>query len=233
MGIQVVILAGGLATRLGELTKMRPKSMVEICNKPFLAYQLELLRANGIIDVVLCIGHLGIQIIDTFGDGSKFGVHIRYSVEDKALGTAGALKNAESLLGIIFFIMYGDSYLFLNFPRVMSHFLSQGKLGLTTVFRNHDAYVGSNMVISGNKVLKYSKTEKFEDMVYIDYGASIFKKEALCLVPENHVYSLEDLFTRLIEKEELLAFEVYDRFYEIGSPQGLNDFAAFEKGQKT
>jgi NDP-sugar pyrophosphorylase family protein len=70
-------------------------------------------------------------------------------------------------------------------------------------------------------------------MVYIDYGASIFKKEALRLVPENHVYSLEDLFTRLIEKEELLAFEVYDRFYEIGSPQGLNDFAAFEKGQKT
>ena len=129
MGIQVVILAGGLATRLGELTKMRPKSMVEICNKPFLAHQLELLRANGIIDIVLCIGHLGIQIMDTFGDGSKFGMHIRYSVENKPLGTAGAIKNAESLLGNTFFVMYGDSYLFLNFPQVMSYFMSQNKLG--------------------------------------------------------------------------------------------------------
>ena len=66
--------------------------MVEILDKPFLAYQLELLRASGIIDIVLCIGHLGIQIMDTFGDGGKFGLHIRYSVEDKPLGTGGALK---------------------------------------------------------------------------------------------------------------------------------------------
>ena len=205
--------------------------MVEILDKPFLAYQLELLRASGIIDIVLCIGHLGIQIMDTFGDGGKFGLHIRYSVEDKPLGTASALKNAGPLLGNTFFVMYGDSYLFLDFPQVMSYFLLQDKLGLATVFRNHDAYAGSNMVISDNRVLKYSKFEKSKDMVYIDYGASLFKKEALQLVPENHTYSLEDLFIRLIEKEELLAFEVNDRFYEIGSPQGLKDFEAFIKGQ--
>ena len=232
MGIQAVILAGGLATRLGELTTKCPKSMVKLLDKPFLTYQLELLRASGIIDIVLCIGHLGIQIMDTFRDGSKFGMHIRYSAEDKPLGTAGALKHAESLLAKPFFVMYGDSYLFLDLPKVMSYFLSQDKLALATVFRNQDAYVRSNMVIRGNMVLEYNKLKKSKDMVYIDYGASIFTKEALHLVPENHVYSLEDLFIRLIEKEQLLAFEVNDRFYEIGSPQDLKDFEAFVKGQR-
>ena len=233
MGIQVVILAGGLATRLGELTINRPKSMLGILKKPFLAYQLELLREERITDIVLCIGHLGTQIKEFFGDGNKFGVHISYSIEDKPLGTAGALKQAESLLGNTFFVMYGDSYLFLNFPQVQSYFISQNKLGLATVFRNHNAYDLSNMVISGNRVLKYSKAENFNNMVYIDYGASIFKKKALQLVPENRAYSLDDLFIRLIEKEQLLAFEVNHRFYEIGSPQGIKDFEAFVKGQRT
>jgi NDP-sugar pyrophosphorylase family protein len=232
MDIQVVILAGGLATRLGELTRNRPKSLVEILHKPFLAYQLELLSAKGITDVVLCIGHLGAQIKETFGDGRKYGVHISYSIEDKLLSTAGAIKNAESLLSNVFFVMYGDSYLFLDFQKVLAYFISQNKLGLATVYRNHDSYDKSNMVIDGNMVVKYSKTEKTKDMVYIDYGASIFRKEVLQLVPENHLYSLEDLFIRLIKMEQLLAFEVSDRFYEIGSQQGLRDFEEFAKGMR-
>ena len=229
MDVQVVIIAGGLATRLGALTKNRPKSMVEIRNRPFLAYQLELLRYQEITDIILCIGHLGTQIKEFFSDGSKYGVHINYSVEDKPLGTAGALKNAEPLLDNIFFVMYGDSYLFLNFPQVQSYFISQNKLALATVYRNHGSYGRSNMVINGNMVTKYSKLEKSNDMVYIDYGASVFNKKALQLIPENHACSLEDFFIRLIEKKQLLAFEVDHRFYEIGSPQGLKDFKAFVK----
>ena len=229
MGMQVVILAGGLATRLGELTKNRPKSLVEIVDKPFLAYQLELLKAKGITDVVICIGHLGAQIRDTFGDGRKYGVHISYSIENKPLGTAGAIKNAEALLNNFFFVMYGDSYLFLDFQAVQPYFMLQDKLGLVTVYRNNNSYDKSNMVIDGNMVKKYSKTEKTKDMVYIDYGASIFRKEAFKLVPENQTYSLEDIFIRLIDMEQLLAFEVDDRFYEIGSPHGLRDFEEFAK----
>jgi N-acetyl-alpha-D-muramate 1-phosphate uridylyltransferase len=227
MEIQVVILAGGLATRLGEITKNRPKSLVAILNKPFLAYQLELLRAKGITDVVLCVGHLGAQIRETFSDGSKYGMRISYSIEEKPLGTAGALKNAKSLLGDVFFVMYGDSYLFLDFLKVQSFFKSQNKLGLVTVYRNDDTYDRSNMAINGNVVVKYSKIEKTKDMVYIDYGTSIFRKEALQFVPENNFNSLEDLFNHLIKMRQLLAFEVNDRFYEIGSPQGLKDFEEF------
>ena len=231
MGIQVVILAGGFATRLGQLTINRPKSLVDILGKPFLAYQLELLQAGGVTDIVLCTGHLGKQIQENFGDGSKYGAHIRYSQEDKPLGTAGALKNAEYLLKDSFFVIYGDSYLFLDIPKIMSYFVAQNKLGLDTVFKNNDAYDKSNIVIKGNMVTGYSKTEKTKDMVYIDYGAAIFRKEALQLTPEKSYSSLEDLFLRLIERQQLLAFEVKERFYEIGSPQGLKDFAEFAQNQ--
>jgi NDP-sugar pyrophosphorylase family protein len=227
MDIQVVILAGGLATRLGELTKNRPKSLVEIFDKPFLAYQLELLKTNGITDVVICIGHLGAQIEQIFGDGSQYGVHIRYSRENKPLGTAGALKNAESLLLKNFFVMYGDSYLSLDFPQVFSYFISRNKLGLDTVFRNNDSFDNSNIVFKNNLVTGYSKVEKTKDMVYIDYGAAVFNKLVLHLIPENQAYSLEDLFIRLVGMKQLLAFEVHERFYEIGSPQGLKDFEVF------
>ena len=218
-----------MATRLGELTKKRPKSLVEVLDKPFLAYQLELLKSNGITDIVLCIGHLGTQIKDTFGDGSKYGVRINYSLEEIPLGTAGALKNAESLLRDTFYVMYGDSYLFLDFRKIMSYFLAQNKLGLDTVLKNHDSYDKSNTAINGNMVTKYSKVDKSPDMIYIDYGATLFKKDVLQLIPEKQKYALEDVFVRLIEMKQLLAFEVNARFYEIGSLQGLKDFEAYAR----
>ena len=231
MDIQVVILAGGLATRLGELTKNRPKSLIEILNKPFLEYQLEFLKANGITDVVLCIGHLGAQIQETFGDGSKYGLHISYSLEETPLGTAGALKNAGTLLHDKFFVMYGDSYVFLDFQKIYSWFLSQNKLSLDTVYKNHNSFDKSNTAISGNLITKYSKVDQTKDMVYIDYGVTLYKKEVLELIPARQKYALEDVFVRLIEMKQLLAWDVKERFYEIGSLQGLHDFEAFAKSK--
>jgi len=222
--VQIVILAGGQGTRLGDLTKDRPKSMVLIRGRPFLEYQLELLKAQGITDVVLCIGYLGEQIERYFGDGQRIGLDIRYSQEDRPLGTTGALKNAELLLNNTFFTMYGDSYLSLDFRQVMSHFQSHRKLALMTVYRNHDTYDKSNTTIQGDLVKKYSKQERTPDMVYIDYGANIFRKEVLSLIPENQFCRMEELFPRLIEREEL--------FYEIGSLRGLKDFQQYVGGQR-
>ena len=229
--MQVAILAGGLATRLGDLTKNQPKSMLEIHGGPFLEYQLELLREGGVNNIILCIGHMGEQIERHFGDGMKYGVNIQYNLEDKPLGTAGALKKAEALLDDVFFTMYGDSFLFLDFSLIMSYFKSQNKLALMTVYKNYDCYDKSNTAVEGNLVKNFSKKEKTKDMVYIEYGANIFKKEALKMIPDNQPYSLDDLFPRLVEKEELLAFEVKERFYEIGSLQGLKDFEEYIKGR--
>ncbi len=228
--MQVAILAGGLATRLGGLAKNWPKSMLQIQGKPFLEYQLEFLKRGEIEDIVLCVGHMGEQIEQYFGDGRKYGVKIRYSREDKPLGTAGALKRAEKLLDDPFFTMFGDSFINLDFGRVMAHFNSQNKPALMTVYKNHDRYGRSNTEIEGTLVKKFSKKEKTADMVYIEYGVDLFRKEALDMIPENEPYSLDDLFPRLIEREELLAFEVNDRFYEIGSLQGLREFERFIKG---
>ena len=227
--MQMAILAGGFATRLGNLTEDRPKSMVEVQGKPFLEYQLDMLKKGGINNIVLCLGHMGEQIERYFVNGRKYGINIQYSFEDRLLGTAGALKKAEVLLDDIFFTMYGDSYLFLNFSRVKSYFEYRNKLALMTVNKNYDQYDKSNTVIQGNLVKKFSNKEKTEDMAYIEYGVNIFNKEVLKMIPENQFYSLDDLFTRLIEMGELLAFEVKERFYEIGSPQGLKDFEKYAK----
>jgi len=206
--------------------------MVKVWGKPFLEYQLEVLRRGGIEDIILCIGHMGEQIERHFGNGSKYGVNIEYSTEDKLLGTAGALKKAEALLNGRFFTMYGDSYLFLDFSLVMSYFESRNKLALMTVYKNYDRYDKSNTIVEEGLVKKFSKKERTRDMVYIEYGANIFKKEALEMIPENQFYSLDDFFPSLIKMEELLAFEVKERFYELGSPQGFEEFKTYIRGAK-
>jgi NDP-sugar pyrophosphorylase family protein len=230
--MQVAILTGGLATRLGDLTRNQPKSMLKIRGKIFLEYQLEMLKRADIKDIVLCIGHMGEQIERQFGNGRNYGVNIRYSLEDKLLGTAGALKKAEDLLNEVFFTMYGDSYLFLDFTEVIRYFQSQNKLALMTVYKNYDRYDRSNTVVEGSLVKNFSKKERTENMVYIEYGANILNKEALRMIPENQFYSLDDLFPHLIEMDELLAFEVKERFYEIGSPQGVKEFEEYIEGAK-
>lgn len=231
--MQIAILAGGLATRLRPHTEKIPKSLVKIYGKPFLEYQIDLLRKQGIKDIVLCLGYLGEQIQEYFGDGKRFGVKIWYSYErEQLLNTAGALKNAENLLKDEFFVMYGDSYLFLDFHTIASYFHQFKKLALMVVYKNYDRYDKSNIVIEGNLVKKYSKKVKTKDMVYIDYGASLLRKEVLDLVPKNTPYSLEELFSKLISRKEVLAFEVKKRFYEIGSKKGLVEFQKFISGKR-
>jgi MurNAc alpha-1-phosphate uridylyltransferase len=226
--MQVAILAGGLATRLKPLTDNLPKSLVTIEGRTFLEYQLDFLKAGGVTDIVLCVGYLGEQIERYCGDGSKFGVRIRYSREgDTLLGTAGALKKARELLEDEFFVMYGDSYLFLDFANLMCYFKDQNKLALMTVYKNRGRYDKSNTVVAGNLVQRYSKQARNGAMDYIDYGANILRKQALELVPAGRPYSLEELFPVLIEREELLAYEVKERFYQIGSPEGLQEFKKY------
>jgi len=229
--VQVVILAGGLATRLRPITEKIPKSLIEIQGKPFLEYQINLLKADGVKDILLCLGYLGEQIEERFGNGSKYGVNIKYIYDGKKLlGTAGALKKANKLLQEEFFLMYGDSYLPLNYLNIMSWYKKNDKLGLMVVFKNHDQYDKSNVSVEGNLVKSYSKINKMPDMVYIDYGASILKKDTLSFIPEDEIFPLENLFIHLIAQRQLLAYEVTERFYEIGSVKGIDEFRRYIRG---
>ena len=223
--MQVVILAGGLATRLRSITNKISKSMIRINEKPFLEYQIELLKKNNLTDILLCIGHLGGQIKDYFGNGKNWGVRLSYSEEkENLLGTGGALKKAESLVEDEFFVMYGDSYLILDYQEIADYFHNFDKQGLMVVYKNYNKFDKSNVVVKNGFVKVYNKRDSSPEMVYIDEGISILKKEILSDFPPHTPFPLDRIFQRLISKKELLAFETKQRFYEIGSWQGLNDF---------
>jgi NDP-sugar pyrophosphorylase family protein len=228
--MQAVIIAGGLGTRLGSLTSNQPKSMIQILGKPFIEYQFDLLTKSSVTDVVLCLGYQGKQITDYCGDGCKFGVDLKYSFEEKSLDTAGALKLAAPLLQDYFFTLYGDSYVFIDFKEMMSVLKSKKRIGVMSVYQNHDRFDKSNTAVSDGRVTFYSK-EKRENLKYIDYGVNLFRKDVLQLIPEEEPYSMGALFNRLIEQNELLAYDVKKRFYEIGSVNGLTEFTEYVKGE--
>ena len=223
--MQAVILAGGLGTRLLPLTQSIPKSMVPVCGRSFLTYQLEYLAHHGIRDVILCVGHLGSRIESHFGDGRRFGVTIRYGRDgDWLLGTAGAIKNVEHLLDSAFFVTYGDSYTVVDFATIMEHFVRRDRLGLMVVFKNEGRWDRSNVVVDGEYVRVYDKQHTHSAMRYIDFGVSLFRRTVFQNVPQGVPVDLNDINQRLIAQQQLLAYETRDRFYQIGSVAGLREF---------
>lgn len=225
--MQAVILAGGLGTRLLPITRTIPKAMIPVRGRPFLEYQLALLKHHGVTDIILCIGYLGDMLESHFGDGSRLGVSIRYGREgDRLLGTAGALRNVEGLLDEDFFVTYGDGYLAMDYQRAMAYFRQRHRLGLMVVYKNRDRYERSNVVVRGQFIAAYDKHSKLRGMEYIDFGVSILRKEAIRQVGPGRASSLEELYAGLITQQQLLAHRARHRFYEIGSPQGLSEFEA-------
>lgn len=218
----VALLVGGYARRLYPVTRTIPKAMLTVAGKPFMAHQLALLKKNGITKVVVCSGYLSKQIEDFVGDGKEFGLSVNFSIDgEKLLGTGGAIKKALPLLGDIFFIMYGDSYLTIDFKAVYDFFLSQNKKGLMTILRNRDDWDKSNIIFRNGKIINYDKKEKTRDMEYVDYGLSILKESAFDNAGNEEVFDLAELYKSLIAKEQMIGYEVKNRFYEIGSALGL------------
>lgn len=227
--MQAVILAGGLATRLGPLAQDCPKSMIRIEDKPFLEYQLELLEKKGVREVVLCVGHLGDPIESYFKDGSRLHLKIRYSREgEPLLGTGGAVRNAFSVLEDAFFVMYGDSYLMLDYAAIWRAFQAGAQEGLMVVFHNESRYDRSNVRLEKGYVTHYGFDK---DAVYIDEGISVLRKEFFRSFPEGRAFALGEVFQKLIQGRQLRAYETSQRFYEIGSPSGLEEFRMFMKNQ--
>lgn len=218
----VAILAGGLATRLQPLTKSIPKALITVAGEPFVTHQLRLLYSRGIRQAVLCVGYLGEAIAAELGDGKRFGMKIDYSFDGpRLLGTGGALKRAADKLGDRFFVLYGDSYLPIDYTRVAKAFHESGKAALMTVYKNEDRWDRSNVWFDGNKIRCYDKMESLSEMRHIDYGLGVLRTDALANWPENEPFDLADVYRDLIAENQLAGFEVTQRFYEIGSTEGL------------
>jgi len=222
----VAILAGGLATRLRPLTEKIPKALIELNGEPFVYHQLRLLRHSGIKNVVLCVAYRGKDIEKCVGDGSRFGLRIEYSYDGDALrGTGGAIRHALPKLGELFFVMYGDSYLECDYAEIKSSFVSSGKNGLMTVYRNLGLWDKSNVEFVSGEVVSYDKVHQTPRMEYIDYGLGVFRQSAFLSFPEDKPFDLVQVFQSLLARRELAAFEVAQRFYEIGSREGIEELA--------
>ncbi len=225
-----VILAGGLATRLRPLTEGIPKALIEVAGHPFLWHQLTLLKRRGIRRVVLSVGYLGERIRQTFGNGSALGIMIDYSFDGpKLLGTAGAIRQALPLLPEDFFVLYGDSYLTCDYSAVEAAFRRAGLPGLMTVYHNEGLYDSSNVEYDGRRIVRYDKQNRTPAMRYVDYGLGAFHRSVFAAIPAGEVRDLAKVYKDLLSAGSLAAFEVHERFYEMGSPEGLRDTAKFLK----
>jgi NDP-sugar pyrophosphorylase family protein len=224
--LPTAILAGGLATRLGDLTKSAPKSLLPVAGEPFIHHQLRLLQQNGVRDVVVCAGHLGEQIEAVVGDGARFGLTVRWSCDGPTLlGTGGALRKALPFLGTRFMVIYGDSYLDTNYMEVQAAFLNSGKKALMAVYRNEGKYDICNAVFEKDMVTIYNKRMKSTNMHWIDYGLSYLYADVIKEWPSEN-FDLSDLYASLAQNGNLAGYEIKSRFYEIGSISGIEDLNA-------
>lgn len=234
-----VILAGGLGTRIREVSAGRPKALVPVGGRPFIDHQLELLAASGVADVVLSIGYGGAELQRHVGAGAAFGLNVRYVDEGKELkGTAGALRLAldQGALGEAFAVLYGDSYLPIELAPVSDAFRASGLPALMTVYRNEDRWDKSNAVLAGDRVVLYDKHgahPSAEERHWIDYGLSVLSAGVIEeRVEPGAVVDLADVYHDLSVEGKLAGLEVEERFYEVGTPEGLAELERYLAGKR-
>ena len=222
-----MILAGGLGTRLWPLTREIPKPMAPVAGVPYLEHQLRVLAKQNIKDIVLLIGYLGEQIEAYFGDGRALGLQLRYAREVTPLGTGGGLREARELLSPTFLVIYGDSYLPINYADVLKRLEDSPATGIVAVYNNNlgNTTVENNIAIDDERrVIRYNKGTADPSLTHVEAGVLAFRRQVVELIPADGVSSLEkEVFPKLIARGSLLAYPTNQRFYDIGTPDRLNE----------
>lgn len=230
--MECLILAGGLGTRMRATEPELPKALLPVAGRPFAHWQLSWLATQG-VDVVYSVGHKADQIRQYVGDGAQWGISVRFVEEDEGLlGTGGAVRLAvdRGAVGERFFVLYGDAYLRIELKTVDRKFRDASDAALMTVLKNDDQWDRSNVVYRDGRVLKYAKgrTDRPKEMQYIDYGLSELARDIVeTCIPATRPYDLGTMFTRLSSERRLGGYEAHERFYEVGSPEGVRDLEDF------
>ena len=236
--LPIVVLAGGLATRLRPVTETIPKSLIEINDEPFVIHQLRLFQQKGVQQVHFCLGFLG-EKVEALVKSSSFFHHmnITFSFDgEKLLGTGGSIVKAFKFLPETFFVTYGDSYLNIDYEAIHQTFIATKKdtdEALMTVFKNQGQWDTSNVVFEKQRVIIYSKKNKVPEMEYIDYGFNILSKKNFEGYSSETTFGLEVIHEDLSQQNKLIGFEVKQRFYEVGSFSGIEDFSNYLKSKNT
>src|SRR6266480_7770587 len=218
----VAILAGGLAERLRPATNKTPKALLSVAGEPFLIHQLRLLHSQGLRRIVLCVGYLGEMIKAELGDGTSLDMQIAYSFDGRTLlGTGSALKRALPKLGEQFLVIYGDSYMPVDYSAIVEAFVRSKKPALMTVFKNEGRWDASNVWFEAGEIHRYDKKLRTAEMRHIDYGIAVLSPEVFASFPDDRAFDLADVYSDLVSEKQMAAYEVKQRFYEIGSREGL------------
>ena len=235
--LPIIVLAGGLATRLRPVSQTLPKSLIPINDVPFVLHQLNLFEKNGFIRVHFCLGFLG-EMVEEIVVQSRFNdvLEISFSYDgDTLLGTGGAIRKVVELFEESFFVTYGDSYLDIDFNKLESSFQSKKTdefVALMSVFKNNNKFDLSNVFYENGQIILYSKSQKDARMVYIDYGVGILSKNCFLEFEQSTIFDLGLIYEKLSIDGQLIGVEVFDRFYEVGTFQGINDLSTYLKNKK-
>lgn len=235
---QAVILAGGAGTRLKPFTNNNPKPMIPINGRPFLEYLLDLLKSNGIKEVIILIGYLGEKISQYFGDGKRFGIKIKYSYTPfndyfgAEIKSGTRLLNAHELLQDHFLLMYCDNYWPLNLRELLKFFVKNQAEGLLSVYSNRDASTKNNLLLSEDYVKKYDKTRESKKLNAVDIGFMIINKNTLGLLPKANSKFEDIVFPKLISEKKLVGFLTHQKYYSIGDRQRVKKTSQFLKPKK-
>jgi MurNAc alpha-1-phosphate uridylyltransferase len=223
--VQAVILAGGLGRRMHPQTSTLPKSLLPVAGRPFIAWQLEQIAASGIDRVLLCLGHLGEAIEQYVRNGSAFGLSVDCAHDGpKLLGTAGALRQALDRLDETFIVTYGDSYLPFDYSAPLADLRAHPEArGTMAVYRNQGRWDASNTAVQGEQVVRYAKGHADPALDHIDYGATALRREVIAKLPQGRPWGLDAVQAELVAQGLLRAWRARERFFEIGSADGLRD----------
>jgi len=220
---QAVILAGGLATRMRPRTLTVPKILLEVAGRPFVDWQLEILAKCKYQRVLFCVAHLASAVREYVGDGARYGLSVAYADDgEKLLGTGGALRAAAAELEDTFLVTYGDSYLPFDYAAPLAALRAHDDCdGVMSVFKNDRQWDASNVKTDGTWILAYEKGTADPAFDHIDYGAIALRRTAVLELPAGAPSGLDELQARLAARRRLRAYVARERFYEIGSPDGL------------
>lgn len=217
---KVVLMVGGLGTRLRPLTEHIPKPMLKVGNKPILETIINNFKKYGFTDIILSVNYKAEFVKEYFGDGSNFGVKIEYIYEDKRLGTAGALSLMSKKFNESFFVMNGDLLTNVNFEHFLNFHLENNSPA-TMAVREYEYQIPFG-VINQNEGKILSIVEKPTQSYYVNAGIYILNPDVIQLIPKNEFYDMPTLFSDLIKQQkEPISFPVHEYWLDIGQMNQL------------
>lgn len=224
----IIVLSGGLGSRLGSLTIDLPKALVKVNGRPFIDWQLNLLKEAGYKDVLLCLGHKSQQIMDYVGNGKKFSLKVNYSHDGETpLGTGGAVIKGIRKIGWDCAVIYGDSFLPIDFGLVEHAFQNTSMSALMTVIRKELVLEEGNLNYDNGVVTSYSKSSNSLNYGHVDFGLSYFKFDAIHNFQLGTPWDLSKLFQSLTKTGKLQGYEVETPYFEVGSTKGITRLESY------